>query len=143
MTRSVGPCKRCGGPVLHSHQYVNLRGGIRHITCTPRNRARVVIAAGALGLAVVGTACVPPPPPATLIPPALLRACNGPVVTFMEGYPVPCDVVPPQVLNIRLLPGLGDNVGPSAGMMPAARCDWMGGHMATSGAVLLCEQVDY
>ena len=95
MTRSVGPCKRCGGPVLHSHQYVNLRGGIRHITCTPRNRARVVIAAGALGLAVVGTACVPPPPPATLIPPALLRACNGPVVTFMEGYPVPCDVVLP------------------------------------------------
>ena len=96
----------------------------------------ILLVAFAAVMACVG--CVPPRTSGTQVA-GPLADCTGDVVTFLEG-PAPsygsqetCVIHPPQVLNLRMRP--------DAGAMD--RCALVGGTWATSGAVWLCESVDY
>jgi len=109
------------------------------------------VAAGGITLATLAVgACAstePPPVPAGLIPPAtvtvpdhpaVLPACAGAVVTFIEGEGAPCDVRPPQRLDYRMIPGV---IG---GQTWIVRCGTYGGAVdTTSGASFMCRGVDY
>jgi len=87
-------------------------------------------------------------PPTTLAPttPTTLAPCAGSVVVLTDDEPAPCDVRPPQRIDLILHPdryalGAGD-----AGLAAAEQmCLNMGGVPAlwTNGRSLRCEDVDY
>lgn len=101
--------------------------------------ARALLCAGVLGAAVVGSACAPP---AAIGSPALVRPpCVGAVVTVHDGDEIPCDVVPPQRLDVIF------TFGPGGQHAAVVACNSYGGApvgpIADDATTLRCRSVDY
>jgi len=120
--------------------------------CVPRDASRYpkeprshimrsrTIAAGAVTLAaLIGAACAPPKEPPTPRIGTAIRVCSTDptaVITMIEGTPLGCDVVPPQRLDVRMVP--------NGGVPWWERCADDGGTVdTTSDADYLCRGVDY